>query len=253
MIDDTDTPPPGDDDQDAPDPGAPADASDHADHADAAAADDGEPPMEQQIEEAHPSVASIIPDDYDPNQSPLVDPVVIPVEPGRKRPPWYGRTGAKRRFEFALKAQKALEYRKLGYDYTQIAQFLGYANRQGAHYAVQQALKARTAELADEVLSLDLARLDALYLGVSAPAVQGDLMAVSTALTIIDRRQKMLGLEKPTKIAPTDKEGNDLPLPAAVAWTGTLGVATGLVAQLLAAGVKNVVPDEPDVPEEKPA
>lgn len=243
MIDDTDHPTHPED--------APQDAGqDQAGAPDGAQPDaheDDEPPIEQQIKEAHPSVASLIPDDYDPLQSPLVENPVIAVEPGRKRPPWYGRTGAKRRFLFALKAQKALEYRKLGYDYTQIAQFVGYANRQGAHYAVKQALRARSQELADEVLSLDLARLDDLYRGVAPPAIQGDLQAVASAQSIISQRSRLLGLEKPAKVAMTDADGKDVP--AATVWSATMAQAAAMVAAMAKGGAVNLVPDEPDVPE----
>ena len=93
----------------------------------------------------------------------------------------------------------ALELRKRGLSYRQIAAQTGYKSAQAAHKAVMTALQRTTQEPADEVRKLELERLDALLFGVWEAAINGDDKAVNNALRIMERRAKLLGLDAPVK------------------------------------------------------
>lgn len=100
-----------------------------------------------------------------------------------------------RRIDAAERRAKALDLRKAGATYDQIAQQLGFSNRGNAQRAVQTALKEITADGARDVLTLELERLDAMLLGLWQQARKGNLGAVDRALRIQDRRARYLGLD----------------------------------------------------------
>ncbi len=58
---------------------------------------------------------------------------------------------------------EAARLRVRGQTYQQIADALGYTSEGTAHTAVQRAMKAKPAEVADDVRALEVARLDDLY------------------------------------------------------------------------------------------
>lgn len=91
---------------------------------------------------------------------------------------------------------EALRLRSTGLTYEQIGQHLGYSTR-GAWGAVQKALDSERRELALQVLELELVRLDELMIRPYAHAIQGDTRAIGTVLNIMDRRIKLLGLDRP--------------------------------------------------------
>lgn len=99
------------------------------------------------------------------------------------------------RLERRDKMAKALELRKEGKTYRDIADDLGYTNPGNAYRAVQDALKEVTREPAEEVLQLELSRLDMLLTAMLPYAMQGDEKAVLRVLNIMDRRAKYLGLD----------------------------------------------------------
>lgn len=106
------------------------------------------------------------------------------------------------RITAAERQRQALELRKAGVDYRAIGERLGYSTA-GAHKAVMTALKAITKEPAEEVLDLELRRLDAMLVGLWPKAVKGDTWAVDRVLAIMDRRARYLGLDAPTKTQTT--------------------------------------------------
>ena len=93
---------------------------------------------------------------------------------------------------------QALELRKAGVTYEVIAGQLGYANASGARKAVLSALKATLREPAAELRELELARLDAMLLPLWRPVQAGDEKAVDRALRIMERRARLLGLDRKT-------------------------------------------------------
>jgi hypothetical protein len=122
-------------------------------------------------------------------------------------------TSDKARVRAEVQRGDAVQLRLAGATYTQIAQRLGVSRSYG-YYLVSTALartRARTEESATEMLALDLGRLDALLLGIWQTAVAGNLLAIDRVLKILERRARLLGLDAPTKVAPTSPDG-------AVAW-----------------------------------
>ena len=94
------------------------------------------------------------------------------------------------------KAIQALNLRLLGLTYEQIAQKAGYNDRSDARKAIQHYLKEATREPSEQVIQLELERLD-MWLLRLAPAIRdGDTQSIATALKIQDRRAKYLGLDK---------------------------------------------------------
>lgn len=98
-----------------------------------------------------------------------------------------------------LKAAKALELRMEGKTFEVIAEELGYAGRQGAYDAVRRSLDAITREPAEELIKLDLERLDALWGIQFLNAQAGDVQAMAACMKIMERRAKLLGLDAPEK------------------------------------------------------
>lgn len=102
---------------------------------------------------------------------------------------------SRNRIEAAERRSRALDLRKAGATYDQIAQQLGFANRGNAQRAVQTALREITAEPAREVLTLELERLDTMLLGLWSDARRGKLGAVDRVLRIQERRARYQGLD----------------------------------------------------------
>lgn len=107
---------------------------------------------------------------------------------------------------------QALEYRKMAYSFSQIAEALGLKSAQAAHYAVNAALTRIIREPAEQVLQLELERLDGMFSKPYQAACNGDLMAVNSCLGIMARKAKLLGLDAPSKVDNTvsNKDGKPL-------------------------------------------
>lgn len=94
----------------------------------------------------------------------------------------------------------AFELRKAGADWDDIADKLGYASGESCRVAVtrriQRYFEAQPKEIA-EIVGLELARLDELQLVAWRIAVRDeDLGAIDRILKIMERRAKLLGLDK---------------------------------------------------------
>jgi hypothetical protein len=68
-------------------------------------------------------------------------------------------------------------------------------------------LRETLQEPADEVRQLELLRLDRYLSAIAEKVDSGDLKAIDRALKIMERRSKLLGLDAPQKVAPTDPTG----------------------------------------------
>lgn len=104
---------------------------------------------------------------------------------------------------------KALDLRKAGATYQQIAAELGMS-KEGARQSVKVALsdlQAVCAELAEEVRQIESERLDAMTLGLWDRARRGDVPAVQAVLKVMDHRARLLGLSLERVQTP---EGNAL-------------------------------------------
>lgn len=105
------------------------------------------------------------------------------------------------RIRTAEREAAALELRKTGATYEMIARRVGYGDRSAAAKAVSRALAATIQEPADELRRLESARLDALLAAVWPEAMTGHRPAVESALRIMDRRSKLVGLDAPLRRA----------------------------------------------------
>lgn len=84
-----------------------------------------------------------------------------------------------------------------------------------AHGYVRMALEERRktiAMLTDELVEIESDRLDAMQLALLPKINAGDTQAINTALSVMARRAKMLGLDQPEKITHS---GNPSPTEAA--------------------------------------
>ena len=107
---------------------------------------------------------------------------------------------------------RALELRKAGATYETIAGQLGYANASGARKAVASALKATLREPAEELRTLELARLDAMALALWRRVQDGDEKAVDRVLRIMERRARLLGLDAAARTELSGAGGGPLAL-----------------------------------------
>lgn len=89
----------------------------------------------------------------------------------------------------------ALELRRAGATFEQIAEQIGVHDRGAAHKVYKRALARVHLEPATEIRRLEADRLDALQLAVWQRAVGGDLKAVDRVLRIMHRRANLLGLD----------------------------------------------------------
>ena len=110
------------------------------------------------------------------------------------------KTGAKeRRKDLSL---RALKMRLGGASYRAIGAALEL-NQQTAYNYVQvelDALDKLKGETAEQLRTVELERCDALQLSLWQQAMAGDQKAVSTILSVMDRRARLLGLDKPNEI-----------------------------------------------------
>lgn len=97
----------------------------------------------------------------------------------------------------AERIQRAFELRKAGKTLRQIADMLGYSHemvRQDINGVITN-LQADAKQSADEMMSLELARLDDMQFSVWAEARRGDRKSIDTVLKIMERRAKLLGFD----------------------------------------------------------
>jgi AraC-like DNA-binding protein len=93
------------------------------------------------------------------------------------------------------KQRKALELRKGGATYDQIADACGYSDPSGARKAVVAAFGELIQEPATEVKSLQVERLNHMLLVLWPKINQGDERAIDTSLRIMDKMDRLMGTE----------------------------------------------------------
>lgn len=106
--------------------------------------------------------------------------------------------------------RQALELRKAGASYDQIARQLGYSNESGAYKAIQTVLQATVQEPSDEMRTLELKRLDQMLIGLWPDAQRGHQGAVDRALKIMERRAAYLGLDAPKRSELSGPDGGPI-------------------------------------------
>lgn len=95
---------------------------------------------------------------------------------------------------------RALDYRRKGHTYEEISRYMGLGGPGVAYRIIQRAMSKAIVENADEVRAVELDRLDGFLTRLQEKIERGDTKAIDTALRIMDRRAKMLGLDAPTKV-----------------------------------------------------
>jgi hypothetical protein len=109
------------------------------------------------------------------------------------------------------KRARALELRKQGYNYRQIAKVLGSSSGY-VHDLVQTAIRDLPRELAEDVRTIELSRLDRYQAALDREASKGDPKAILAAVKLMDRRAKYLGLDAPSQVEVTGADGSPIGL-----------------------------------------
>lgn len=89
---------------------------------------------------------------------------------------------------------KALQLKEQGATFDQIGRTLGISTTR-AYHDVQDALKEITREPAEDVLKVELRRIDRLWQVAYQKAMKGDLKSMDRAISLLDRRIKLHGLD----------------------------------------------------------
>ena len=123
-----------------------------------------------------------------------------PKAKGRRKPPAAAASSTKnswtspKQIRLQRRRAEALKYREKGWTFEKIAKAMSCSLSQ-AHAYVSVALRQIPFEAASEVLRLELRRLDLYLAAQHGGAVAGDIAATNTALRIMRRRAKLLGLD----------------------------------------------------------
>lgn len=102
--------------------------------------------------------------------------------------------------------EEALKYRMMGYSFSKIAATMDLPMGTVAKY-IYKALKQsreRGEKLADELITMELQRLDLLIEATLPKAIDGDLKAVDAVLKVLDRRYDLLGIGSKESIKETE-------------------------------------------------
>lgn len=118
--------------------------------------------------------------------------------------------------EAKRRAAKALELRMEGRTFEAIADEVGYNSKQAAYDAVRRSIAEITREPAEELIRLDLERLDVLWGIQYLNAQGGDVQAMAACMKIMERRAKLLGLDAPSKAEVTGANGEPLAAPTTI-------------------------------------
>jgi VIT1/CCC1 family predicted Fe2+/Mn2+ transporter len=106
-----------------------------------------------------------------------------------------------RRVHAAERRIEAVAYGTAGATYEQIGERLG-CSRAVAHKLVTQELsriREETAEQADELRTLELSRLDALWMRAFDAVRSGNVRAIDQCIRVMERRARLAGLDAATR------------------------------------------------------
>lgn len=100
----------------------------------------------------------------------------------------------------AEKTRRAMALKLAGASYAQIAMQLGYHDASGARKAVQRGMKSALQESAGELKKIHYGRLEHMLMLLWPEVNQRDLPAMSAALAVMDRMERLYGLNAAEKI-----------------------------------------------------
>lgn len=110
-----------------------------------------------------------------------------------------GNQNSVKKVTTAEKTRQALEYRKAGMSYRAIGERVGWKSKSYVYKKITEALEQLVREPAEQLRTLELERLDRMFLALWQKITSGDAKAISTGLSIMERRAKLLGLDAPAK------------------------------------------------------
>jgi hypothetical protein len=105
-----------------------------------------------------------------------------------------------RQMSGAEKTRRAMALKLAGASYAQIAQQLGYHDASGARKAVQRGMKSALQETSGELKKIHYGRLEHMLMLLWPEVNQRDLPAMSAALAVMDRMERLYGLNAAEKI-----------------------------------------------------
>lgn len=111
-----------------------------------------------------------------------------------------------------VNTQEALRLRSAALPYGQIAARLGVSKSTAFGYVTRalEELREERRKRAGVLIDLELERLDIAQRGVWPQVLKGDVNALKVFLRLSERRSRLLGLDAPTKLSPTDPDGQPL-------------------------------------------
>jgi hypothetical protein len=98
------------------------------------------------------------------------------------------------------KQKRAMALKLAGASYAQIAENLGYADASGAHKAVAVGMKSSLQENAGELRKIHYGRLEHMLMLVWPAVNTGDSHAVNSALQVMDRMERLYGLNEAQRV-----------------------------------------------------
>ena len=98
------------------------------------------------------------------------------------------------------KQKRAIALKLAGASYAQIAESIGYADASGAYKAVSRGMKNSLQESAGDLRKIHYGRLEHMLMLVWPAVNQGDSSAVSSALQVMDRMERLYGLNEAQKV-----------------------------------------------------
>lgn len=124
-------------------------------------------------------------DDEDVMEEPGEEVEVLPMNPGQA--PRDRKASSPDRIAAKEKRARALSLRLNGANYEQIAKACGYSSAKTASAAVRNEIKKITRDSAEDLLTLNIERLNTYLLILQPQTLQGDKGAIQISMSIIDR------------------------------------------------------------------
>jgi len=103
------------------------------------------------------------------------------------------------RIQAQEKRRKALQARRIGMPYDQIAQVVGYSDGSAAYKAVNKAFAQIIQEPVQQLKVLQVERLNQMLLILAQKVQAGDEKAIMTSLAVMDKLDRLEGTEAATK------------------------------------------------------
>jgi len=109
----------------------------------------------------------------------------------------------KRGMSAAERTRRAMSLKLAGASYSQIAMNLGYHDASGARKAVQRGMKNALHETSSELKKIHYGRLEHMLMLLRPDVNSRDLSSMSAALAVMDRMERLYGLNAAEKLDVT--------------------------------------------------